>query len=38
MVEDKLTVDEKNRNTHGPMHLFKYTKANLGMCVSNINV
>jgi len=33
MVEHKLTIDEKNRNKHGPMHLFKYTKKNLGMCV-----
>ncbi|XP_029346579.1 5'-3' exoribonuclease 1 isoform X2 [Acyrthosiphon pisum] len=30
MVEHKLTADEKNRNTHGPMHLFKYSKKNLG--------
>lgn len=31
MVEHKLTIEEKNRNAHGPMHLFKYTKENLGM-------
>lgn len=31
MVEQKLTIDEKNRNTHGPMHIFRYTNANLGM-------
>jgi len=31
MVEHKLTADEKNRNTHGPMHLFMYTKKSLGM-------
>jgi len=33
MVEHKLTADEKSRNTHGPMHLFMYTKKNLGMCM-----
>lgn len=33
MVEHKLTVDEHNRNSHGPMHVFKYTKENLGMFV-----
>lgn len=30
MVEHKLTADEKARNMHGPMHIFKYTKKNLG--------
>lgn len=33
MVEHKLTVDEKNRNAHGAMHLFKYTEENLGMYI-----
>lgn len=33
LVENKLTIDEKNRNKHGPMHLFKYTQKNLGMYV-----
>lgn len=38
MVEHKLTMDEKIRNTHGPMHIFKYTKENLGiMCVLSIH-
>lgn len=36
MVEHKLTTDEKNRNKHGPMHIFKYTKENLGMGFSII--
>lgn len=31
MVEHKLTIDEKARNTHGPMHIFKYTTENLGI-------
>lgn len=33
MVEHKLTEEEKKRNTHGPMHCFKFTENNLGMCV-----
>lgn len=33
MVENRLTVDERNRNSHGPMHIFKYTEKNLGMYV-----
>lgn len=33
MVEHKLSLDEKNRNTHGPMHIFKYVKENVGMFV-----
>lgn len=33
MVEHKLSADEKNRNKHGPMHIFKYTKENLGMYI-----
>lgn len=39
LVKHKLTKDEQNRNTHGPMHCFKYTKENLGMnilCVHHI--
>ncbi|XP_050547911.1 5'-3' exoribonuclease 1-like, partial [Daktulosphaira vitifoliae] len=34
MVEHKLSDDEKKRNSHGPMYLFKYTKENMGI-VSN---
>lgn len=33
LVENKLTPDEKNRNSHGPMHFFQYTKENLGMYI-----
>ncbi|XP_050548279.1 5'-3' exoribonuclease 1-like [Daktulosphaira vitifoliae] len=34
IVEHKLSDDEKKRNSHGPMYLFKYTKENMGI-VSN---
>ncbi|XP_039278824.1 5'-3' exoribonuclease 1 [Nilaparvata lugens] len=29
---DRLTDEEKRRNSHGPMHIFNYTPEDLGLC------